>query len=199
MKKRSAGLEIATMKTKRSAAPSILPRWRWHYRTLRALQRRLQQESATERAAVAEAIEPHSSHAADSATDEFEHDVALALLSREENALRDVSDALQRITEGRYGICEATGARISAARLRALPWCRYTVEAERRFERSKHAIRARVPEAGSLRGQRRDIPETGTITRNNSEGPAEDVSPKAADSIAAEASADESPEAEEPA
>lgn len=151
---------------------AVDPRWRWHYRTLVALRDRLLRESENKRAEIAEPIEPHGSHAADSGTDEFDHDVAIALLAREENALRDITDAITRILEHNYGICEASGAKIPASRLRAVPWCRHALDAERRLERGAAGGRCRVPEAVSLRGRAADVPGTGTITRENPDGPA---------------------------
>lgn len=155
-------------------APRIDPRWRWHYRTLTALRARLLQDTGQKLKEAAEPIEGHGMHAADSATDEFEHDVALTLLAREENALRDVNDAITRILEGRYGVCEISGVAIPGSRLRALPWCRYSVEAEQEIERTGGNGRCRVPDAVSLRGKNRDLPGAGTITRADSEAPAEE-------------------------
>jgi RNA polymerase-binding transcription factor DksA len=141
-----------------------------------ALRGRLMQDSGQKLKEAAEPIEAHSMHAADSATDEFEHDVALTLLAREETALREVNDAITRILEGKYGVCEFSGVAIPASRLRALPWCRYSVEAERQIERAGGNGRCRVPGAVSLRGGKSDLPGTGTITREDSEGPAEEPS-----------------------
>jgi RNA polymerase-binding transcription factor DksA len=168
-----------------NAAPSLVvtppevrtidPKWAWHYRTLLALREKLLRETDEKLRAAAEPIELHGAHPADSGTDEFEHDVALALLAREQNALSDVTHAITRILEGRYGICEATGVKIAAKRLRALPWCRYSLEAGQRIERGAKNVKCRVPDAVSLRGQKRDLPDTGTTTRGDSEGPAEEV------------------------
>ena len=158
------------------AARTVLPKWRWHYQTLLTLREQLLRDSDEKLREAAQPIETHSTHPADSATDEFEHDVALALLAREENALSDVTDAITRILEGRYGICEACGVKIPAKRLRALPWCRYSVEGERQVERAMKKVKCRVPDAVSLRGQKSDLPDTGTITRGDSEGPAEEPS-----------------------
>jgi RNA polymerase-binding transcription factor DksA len=155
-------------------APAIEPTWRWHYRTLVALRDRLLRQSENTRREAAEPIEAHSTHAADSATDEFEHDVALTLLARGENSLREVNDASTRILEGRYGICEATGEKIPASRLRALPWCRYSREAEEALERHGGDTKLRVPQTISLRGWKNNLPGTGTMTRENSEGPADE-------------------------
>jgi RNA polymerase-binding transcription factor DksA len=138
-------------------------RWAWHYQTLISLRERLLQQMLLRTSEVTEPIEPHGAHEADSATDEFEHDIALALLAHEENALREVQAAIYRILTGRYGRCELTGRPIPASRLRALPWCRYA-----RAEASKATPAAgsgdlRVPPVSSLRGPRARIPYTGEI------------------------------------
>lgn len=108
-------------------------------------------------------IEGHSSHPADSATDEFDHDIALALLDREQNALIDVSEAIDRIRDGTYGLCLETNLPIPAERLRALPWCRFSREVEERLEKTGRVGRLRVPPARSLRGPGSTIPGTGAI------------------------------------
>ncbi len=46
-----------------------------------------------------------------------------------EAQLRDVTDALEKMDAGTYGICEKTGAPIPYARLEAYPAARTTVEA----------------------------------------------------------------------
>jgi DnaK suppressor protein len=48
--------------------------------------------------------------------------------------LRQVQVALQKFKEGRYGICEMTGVPIPIARLEALPYTLYSVEAQRLIE-----------------------------------------------------------------
>ena len=48
--------------------------------------------------------------------------------------LSQVQLALEKFKEGRYGICEMTGAPIPIARLEALPFTRYSVEAQRLIE-----------------------------------------------------------------
>lgn len=147
------------IKLEPAEAPVINPKWTWHYRTLVALRERLLREAATRMHDVSEAIEPHSMHAADSGTDEFDHDLALALFARTENALGDVNAAIDRIVQGTYGWCEKTGARISARRLRALPWCRYTREVEQRLEQTGVVPKHYIPELVSIRGADSDISE----------------------------------------
>lgn len=172
----------------RVPSPPIDPRWSWHYRTLVALRDRLVADSKVKRNEATDAIEPHSMHLADSATDEFDHDLALTLLGREENAITDVTDAIARIEKGTYGICEATRVRIPAARLRALPWCRYAREVEEQLERSGVVTKPRIPGAVSLQGVE-EIPAAGEPERESEEEVEPPEGPEAAKVIAETASA----------
>lgn len=165
--------ERAPRTTGGARSPWIDPKWAWHYRQLLTLRDRLARDTETKLHEAAEPLEPHSLHAGDSATDEFDHDVALALLAAEQNALNEVNDALLRIERGKYGICEETGVKIPAARLRALPWCRYAREVEQRLEQAGTVPRPRLPPVISLRGPRPDIPDSGDLPR---EGAAEEES-----------------------
>jgi RNA polymerase-binding transcription factor DksA len=87
-------------------------------------------------------------HLADKGTDEFERDLYLSLLSAEQDALFEVDEALRRIEDGTYGTCELSGKPISLERLRAIPWTRFTAEAELDCERRGAAGR---PHIGELR------------------------------------------------
>lgn len=129
-------------------------RWRVHHATLMDLRERLLGEGREELAAAAEPIESRNLHQADSATDEFDHELALGLLSASQDALYEIDAALVRIREGTYGICEITGRPISDARLRAVPWTRYTHQAEEDLEKSGQANQARrLGTLTSVRGE----------------------------------------------
>lgn len=49
--------------------------------------------------------------------------------------IRDVEDALERLQEGRYGICMDCGSSIGAGRLRAIPTARRCMNCQARSER----------------------------------------------------------------
>jgi len=76
-------------------------------------------------------------HMADIGTDNYEQEFALGLMDSERKILAEIDDALQRIEEGVYGICEGTGKRIPKARLKAQPWARYCVEYARMIEEGR--------------------------------------------------------------
>ena len=73
-------------------------------------------------------------HMADLGTDNFEQEFVLGLMDSERKLLHEIDDALQRIDEGTYGICEGTGKSIRKARLEAQPWARYCVIYARMLE-----------------------------------------------------------------
>ena len=74
-------------------------------------------------------------HMADIGTDIYEQEFALGLMDSERKLLREIDDALQRIEQHTYGICEGSGKPISKARLEAQPWARYCIEYARMLEK----------------------------------------------------------------
>jgi RNA polymerase-binding transcription factor DksA len=73
-------------------------------------------------------------HPADLGSHAFEEEMTLDLLENEERLIEEVGDALARIDRGAYGRCEACGAQIPRARLRALPYARHCVQCARQAE-----------------------------------------------------------------
>ncbi|MBN2455975.1 MAG: TraR/DksA C4-type zinc finger protein [Sedimentisphaerales bacterium] len=67
-------------------------------------------------------------HMADIGTDNYEQEFALELMDSERKLFRKIDDALQRIEDGTYGICQGSGKPIAKTRLEAIPWARYSVE-----------------------------------------------------------------------
>ena len=73
-------------------------------------------------------------HMADIGTDNYEQEFALGLMDSERKLLKKIDDALGRIEQGTYGICEGTGKPIPKARLEAQPWAKYCIEYARMLE-----------------------------------------------------------------
>lgn len=67
-------------------------------------------------------------HMADVGSDHYEQEFTLGLIESERAMLREIDEALQRIVNGTYGICAATGRPIGKARLNATPWTKYCYE-----------------------------------------------------------------------
>lgn len=66
-------------------------------------------------------------HMADLGTDNYEVENTLEIVNSERKLIVEIDDALQRIEDGRYGICEGSNEPIPKERLKAIPWTRYSV------------------------------------------------------------------------
>lgn len=113
----------------------IDPHWAWHYRALVAARKQLLAEAAERSREAAESTGEVDS--ADRATDQTEHELSVALLASEERTLSEIDAAIDRMRRGVYGLCEDTGQPIPPGRLKAVPWCRTTADAEKVRERGK--------------------------------------------------------------
>jgi RNA polymerase-binding protein DksA len=133
------------------------PKWKWHNRVLLGLRDRLLKARSEQMQAAAEPVAFSAVDAAESATDEFDHDLALAKLSAEQDALYEVEEALRRIKNGDYGICEETGKPIEADRLKAVPWARFSHDAEARLEKDGIIQRNRFGKVASVRKPKSDM------------------------------------------
>jgi DnaK suppressor protein len=71
---------------------------------------------------------------ADLASDTWEQELTYSLIENRQLLLREIEDALQRIKDGTYGICEANGKPIAKTRLSAIPWVKYCIECALRHE-----------------------------------------------------------------
>jgi RNA polymerase-binding transcription factor DksA len=80
----------------------------------------------------------YGQHMADAGTDTFDRDFALSLVSNEQDALSEVEAAIKRIRDGTYGICELTGKPITKDRLLVVPFTRYSAEAQKELEKTRH-------------------------------------------------------------
>jgi len=98
----------------------------------------------------AQELPGYSLHMADSGTDNFDRDFALSLLSSDQDAVYEIEEALKRIEKKTYGVCELTGKNIPKARLEAIPWTRFTVEAQGQLEREGALRSRRIGQLGTI-------------------------------------------------
>ena len=73
-------------------------------------------------------------HMADMGTDNYEQEFTLGLMETDRKLLREINNALAKIQDGTYGICEGTQAPIGKPRLEAQPWARFSIEHARKLE-----------------------------------------------------------------
>jgi len=67
-------------------------------------------------------------HMADLGSDNYEMEFNLGLLEDRRAVLSEIDEALERVRQGTYGVCQATGKPIGKARLRAKPWAKFCYE-----------------------------------------------------------------------
>ena len=77
----------------------------------------------------------------DMGTDNYEQEFTLGLVEKDRVLLREINNALAKIQNGTYGICEGTGNAIGKPRLEVQPWARFSIEFARLRERNGMGIR----------------------------------------------------------
>lgn len=95
-------------------------------------------------------LSSYGQHMADAGTDTFDRDFALSLVSSEQEALSEVEAAIKRIKDGTYGVCENTQKPIAKERLLAVPFTRYSAEAQKDIERNRMRSRSQAGLFGEL-------------------------------------------------
>ena len=113
----------------------ISQKWARHYRNLVDLRDQLLLQAGKLAREATEGTPTYSMHMADAGTDSFDRDFALSMLSSDQDALYEIEEAIKRIENGTYGSCEVTGKPIPITRLDAIPWARFSADAQRQLER----------------------------------------------------------------
>lgn len=73
---------------------------------------------------------------ADVASETFEREKGIAIENSVQDLLQQVEEALERIEEGTYGVCQACGQPIHLDRLHALPYARLCIHCKAREEQA---------------------------------------------------------------
>jgi DnaK suppressor protein len=132
-------VSMTSGKPKKNQA-GLLSRDLEHFRSLLLAKRRelLGDMSSMEREALRSTTGSNLSnlpiHMADMGTDNYEQEFTLGLVEKDRVLLREINQALAKIHDGTYGVCEGTGKPISKARLEAQPWAKYSIEYARKLE-----------------------------------------------------------------
>lgn len=134
--------------SRKNGDAKVKPEWAKYYQHLMELRDQLIRQMSGLAKESAQEMAGYSLHMADSGTDNFDRDFALSLLSADQDALYEIEEALKRVERNTYGICELTGKPIPKSRLEAIPWTRFTVQAQAQLER-EGALRQR--RLGALR------------------------------------------------
>ena len=95
-------------------------------------------------------LSAYGQNMADGGINTFDRDFVLSLVSSEQEALSEIDSAIKRIREGTYGTCEVTGKPIAKERLLAVPFTRYSTEAQKQIEKNRYRSRAQSDLFGEL-------------------------------------------------
>ncbi len=128
----------------------IKAEWKTYYNCLVELREQLMRQMNGLAKESAQEIAGYSLHMADSGTDNFDRDFALSLLSSDQDAVYEIEEALKRIERNTYGVCELTNKPIPKARLEAIPWARFTVQAQAQLEREGTLRQRRIGQLGTV-------------------------------------------------
>ena len=140
----------AAAPTKKNGEVKIKAEWQKYYNRLLELREQLLRQMNGLAKESAQEMAGYSLHMADSGTDNFDRDFALSLLSSDQDAIYEIEEALKRIEKKTYGICELTGKAIPKARLEAIPWTRFTVQAQAQLEREGALRQRRLGQLGTV-------------------------------------------------
>ncbi len=138
------------VKVKKNGEVNVKPQWVKFYQRLVELRDQLTRQMDGLAKESAQEMPGYSLHMADSGTDNFDRDFALSLLSSDQDAVYEIEEALKRIEKNTYGICELTGKPIPRQRLEAIPWTRFTVEAQAQLEREGALRQRRLGSLGTV-------------------------------------------------
>ena len=73
-------------------------------------------------------------HSADLGTDTYEQDFTIGMMETEGIELKQIDDALERITDKTFGICEECRKPIPETRLRVIPYARQCIKCQSKTE-----------------------------------------------------------------
>jgi DnaK suppressor protein len=74
------------------------------------------------------------------------HEVSILISARDKGKLAAIEEALEKIREGTYGVCEDCGDEIESGRLKAMPLAKFCVTCQSRLE--KEAAHQKFAEEG---------------------------------------------------
>ena len=116
------------VKVKKNGEVKVKAEWAKFYQRLLELRDQLLRQMNGLAKESAQEMAGYSLHMADSGTDNFDRDFAL----------------------NTYGICELTGKQIPRTRLEAIPWTRFTVQAQAQLEREGALRQRRLGALGTV-------------------------------------------------
>lgn len=79
-------------------------------------------------------LSAYTVHMADMAADTYEREVSMNIVSNEQEILYQIDDALKRLDDGSFGICQQCNQPITMSRLKAVPYASLCIACQRTKE-----------------------------------------------------------------
>jgi RNA polymerase-binding protein DksA len=79
-------------------------------------------------------LSAYTVHMADMAADTYDRELSMNIASSEQEILYQIDDALKRLDEGSYGICQQCNQPITMSRLKAVPYASLCIACQRSKE-----------------------------------------------------------------
>jgi len=79
-------------------------------------------------------LSAYTVHMADMAADTYERELSMNIVSSEQELLYQIDDALKRLDDGSYGICQQCNEPIAMSRLKAVPSASMCIRCQRAKE-----------------------------------------------------------------
>lgn len=137
------GTGVSAVPSKPIRDPNKVPsQWQEYYDQLMNMRASLkgalgERSSETIGASARESSGELSLNSSDAGTETFDRDVALSMVANEQEALNEIEDAIDRIFDGTFGVCQETNKPIKKNRLKAVPFTRFSLEGQDLFEKRK--------------------------------------------------------------
>jgi DnaK suppressor protein len=141
----------AKMKEPLKAAPSITNEYEPFRKTLLEMRGKVLEDFAATRVPETLVVQTEIGDLVDQAGDERDRELSLLLTGREKEKLLAINEALEKLKEGTYGICEECGEKITPGRLKVMPLARSCVNCQQNLEREM-SLQRRSEEDMTYRG-----------------------------------------------
>ncbi len=79
-------------------------------------------------------LSAYTVHMADMSADTYDRELSMNIVSSEQEVLYQIDDALKRMEEGTFGVCQQCGKPINLSRLRAVPYASLCISCQRTKE-----------------------------------------------------------------
>jgi DnaK suppressor protein len=108
---------------------------------LEEMKRKLLAEIDSELRAEREGNKDEGMDTYDLASEERDREISFILSDRERQKIKDIDEALARLDDGSYGVCESCGLEVAEARLDAMPFTRLCRDCQQELEREARTQR----------------------------------------------------------